>query len=37
VQLVHAQRRLALDPECADGPDTLGTDIDIVAVHRAGQ
>jgi hypothetical protein len=36
LHLVHAQRRLVLDPECADGPDTLGTDIELVAVHRYG-
>ena len=24
-----------LDPECAEGPDTLGTDLEIAAVVRA--
>jgi hypothetical protein len=28
--LMHAQERFALDPSCALGPDTLGTDLELV-------
>jgi hypothetical protein len=35
VVLAHAQDRIALDPECAEGPDMLGTDLEIAAVVRA--
>jgi hypothetical protein len=33
--LVHAQDRVVLDPECAQGPDMLGRDVELVAVRRA--
>lgn len=35
VWLTHAQDRIALDPECAQGPDTLGGDVEVVAVWTA--
>jgi hypothetical protein len=35
VWLTHAQDRIVLDPECAQGPDTLGSDVEVVAVWRA--
>jgi hypothetical protein len=35
VWLTHAQDRIALDPECAQGPDTLGSDVEVVAVWTA--
>ena len=28
VYVAHAQVRYALDPECAEGPDTIGDDIE---------
>jgi hypothetical protein len=31
---VHAERRLILDPLCAEGPDQLGDDLEIVAVWQ---
>lgn len=30
----HAERRLILDPKCAEGPDQLGDDLEIVAVWQ---
>ncbi len=32
--VAHAEERLLLMPECAEGPDTIGLDIEIVAVQR---
>lgn len=32
VALAHAEERAALDPECAEGPDELGLDLEVVAV-----
>jgi hypothetical protein len=32
VALAHAEERAALDPECAEGPDQLGIDLEVVAV-----
>lgn len=29
---VHAERRIILDPDCAEGPDVLGDDLEIAAV-----
>lgn len=34
---VRAERRLVLDPECAEGPDRLGDDLEIVAVWAESQ
>jgi hypothetical protein len=34
VYVGHAEQRYALASECAEGPDELGTDIELVAVHR---
>lgn len=31
---VHAERRLILDPICAEGPDQLGDDLEIVALWQ---
>ena len=33
--LAHAQDRVVLDPECAEGPDTLGTDLELAVVYTA--
>lgn len=33
VWLAHAEERIVLDPTCAEGPDELGTDYEIVAVR----
>ncbi|MCA9707220.1 MAG: hypothetical protein KDK70_15310 [Myxococcales bacterium] len=33
VALAHAEERAALDPECAEGPDTLGLDLEVVALY----
>lgn len=33
VALAHAEERAALDPECAEGPDVLGLDLEVVALH----
>lgn len=33
VWLTHAQDRIALDPECAAGPDTLGVDLEVVVIY----
>jgi hypothetical protein len=33
VALAHAEERAALDPECAEGPDVLGLDLEVVAVY----
>lgn len=33
VALAHAEDRAALDPECAEGPDALGLDLEVVALH----
>ena len=35
VYLAHAQERVVLDPECAEGPDTLGTDLEVAVVFTA--
>lgn len=32
--LMHAEERFALDPACALGPDTLGTDLEIVIARH---
>jgi hypothetical protein len=32
VYLAHAQDRVVLDPICADGPDMLGTDLEVAVV-----
>ncbi|MCH9681475.1 MAG: hypothetical protein K0V04_08585 [Deltaproteobacteria bacterium] len=32
VAVAHAEERAALDPECAEGPDTLGLDLEVVAI-----
>lgn len=34
VYVAHAEERFALDPTCAEGPDTLGLDTELVAVRR---
>ena len=34
VVLAHAQDRIVLDAECAEGSDTLGTDLEIAVVWR---
>jgi hypothetical protein len=34
VYLVHAEERFALHSDCAEGPDALGADIELVAVRR---
>lgn len=34
VMVAQAQERAVLDPECAQGPDTLGPDIEIAAAYR---
>lgn len=34
---VHAERRVILVPECAEGPDTLGDDLELVYVWTASQ
>jgi hypothetical protein len=33
--LMHAQERFAIDPGCALGPDTLGTDLELVVAERS--
>lgn len=33
VHVVHAEERVLLDPVCAEGPDELGADLEIVAVR----
>lgn len=33
VALAHAEERAALDPECAEGPDALGLDLEVVALY----
>jgi hypothetical protein len=32
VALAHAEERAALDPECAEGPDLLGLDLEVAAL-----
>ncbi|MFY0540180.1 hypothetical protein [Nannocystis pusilla] len=34
---VHAERRVILLPECAEGPDTLGDDLELVYVWTGSQ
>ncbi|WAS96185.1 hypothetical protein [Nannocystis punicea] len=34
---VHAERRVILAPDCAEGPDTLGDDLELVYVWTASQ
>lgn len=31
--LAHAEERAVLDPECAEGPDVLGLDLEVVALY----
>jgi len=33
IALAHAEERAVLDPECAEGPDTLGLDLEVVALY----
>lgn len=33
VALAHSEERAGLDPECAEGPDTLGLDLEFVALY----
>ncbi|MEM9463418.1 MAG: hypothetical protein AAGF11_55260 [Myxococcota bacterium] len=33
VALAHSEERAALDPECAEGPDALGLDLEFVALY----
>jgi hypothetical protein len=33
VALAHAEERVVLDPDCAEGPDVLGLDLEVVALH----
>lgn len=34
---VHAERRIILAPDCAEGPDALGDDLELVYVRTASQ
>lgn len=33
VSLAHSEDRAALDPECAEGPDSLGLDLEFAALY----
>ncbi|MCX4247902.1 hypothetical protein [Paraliomyxa miuraensis] len=33
VALAHSEERAALDPQCAEGPDSLGLDLEVVALY----
>ena len=35
--IVHAEERVILNPECAEGPDELGADFEVVAVRAPAQ
>lgn len=34
IYVAHAEERFAIDPTCVEGPDTLGLDVELVAVRR---
>lgn len=33
IAVAHSEERAALDPECAEGPDTLGLDLEVVTLY----
>ena len=33
IVVAHSEDRAALDPECAEGPDTLGLDLEVVTLY----
>jgi len=33
VALAHAEERIVLDPDCAEGPDALGLDLEVAALY----
>lgn len=37
LHVAHAERRVILDAECAEGPDELGDDLEIVAIYGPSQ